>query len=360
LIFLAADYDSVSRLKDQVRSTLAWQSIVGDIKEMKLNLDQFQSRQASKSLEDANEALRRMIRETYKWIVAPMQEARRARGCPRFSGSISRQSGRAEPVAGDRARAEGKRTADYRVGTDPLGDSAQDVVLERGHQGDRCAQRLAAEVPAAVFAPLRDDTPFQHTLAAGAESRDFLRLRARQGRWSLRRLQLRQAHIIIPRLVAAADRASHCGWIRRDATYGRRGCTPEASRPCALDAIQAKKQFADLVDEVILQFTSRPGVKVKIAIEIQAETSSGFDDSLQRAVKENCNVLRFKNAEFEEAICGERRPTRRDARGPSSIPAINKSVARPRRSPSRPAMPSHNTSMPSSDHGRSLSNSGSR
>ncbi|MEF8717182.1 MAG: hypothetical protein V5B44_05385 [Candidatus Accumulibacter necessarius] len=41
-------------------------------------------------------------------------------------------------------------------------------------------------------------------------------------------------------------------------------------------------------------------MKVKIAIEIQAETSSGFDDSLQRAVKENCNVLRFKNAEFEE------------------------------------------------------------
>ena len=67
-----------------------------------------------------------------------------------------------------------------------------------------------------------------------------------------------------------------------------------------LDAIQAKKQFADLVDEVVLQFTSRPGVKVKIAIEIQAEAATGFDDGLQRAVKENCNVLRFKNAEFEE------------------------------------------------------------
>ena len=66
-----------------------------------------------------------------------------------------------------------------------------------------------------------------------------------------------------------------------------------------LDAIQAKKQFADLVDEVVLQFTSRPGVKVKIAIEIQAESAIGFDDGMQRAVKENCNVLRFKNAEFE-------------------------------------------------------------
>ena len=63
-----------------------------------------------------------------------------------------------------------------------------------------------------------------------------------------------------------------------------------------LDAIQAKKQFSDLVDEVILQFTSRPGVKVRIAIEIQADSATGFDDGTQRAVKENCNVLRFKNA----------------------------------------------------------------
>jgi hypothetical protein len=67
-----------------------------------------------------------------------------------------------------------------------------------------------------------------------------------------------------------------------------------------LDPIVAKKQFADLVDEVVLQFTSRPGVKVKIAIEIQAESPKGFDEGLQRAVKENCNVLRFKSAEFEE------------------------------------------------------------
>ena len=80
LIFLAADYDSVSRLKDQVRSMLAWQSIVADIRDMKLNLDQFQAKQASKSLEDAIDALRRMVRETYKWLLAPMQEARPGKG----------------------------------------------------------------------------------------------------------------------------------------------------------------------------------------------------------------------------------------------------------------------------------------
>ena len=68
-----------------------------------------------------------------------------------------------------------------------------------------------------------------------------------------------------------------------------------------IDPFQAKKQFADLVDEVVLQFTSRPGVRVRIAVEVQADAATGFDDGLQRAVKENCKVLRFKNAEFEGA-----------------------------------------------------------
>jgi hypothetical protein len=55
-----------------------------------------------------------------------------------------------------------------------------------------------------------------------------------------------------------------------------------------------------LVDEFILQFTSRPGVKVKIAIEIQDDSTTGFDDGLQQAVKESRNVLKFKNAGFED------------------------------------------------------------
>ena len=66
-----------------------------------------------------------------------------------------------------------------------------------------------------------------------------------------------------------------------------------------LDPVRAKLAFADIVDEVVMQFTSRPDVKVRIAIEIQTESAVGFDDVLQRAVKENCNVLKFINAEFE-------------------------------------------------------------
>lgn len=58
-------------------------------------------------------------------------------------------------------------------------------------------------------------------------------------------------------------------------------------------------QFADIVDEVVQQFTTQTGVNVRIAVEIQADSSAGFDDGLQRAVKENCNVLKIQG-EFEE------------------------------------------------------------
>lgn len=66
-----------------------------------------------------------------------------------------------------------------------------------------------------------------------------------------------------------------------------------------LDPKLAKKQFADIVEEVVTQFTTRHGVRVKISIEIEAETDADFDSHLQRVVTENCKVLKFKNVEFE-------------------------------------------------------------
>jgi hypothetical protein len=65
-----------------------------------------------------------------------------------------------------------------------------------------------------------------------------------------------------------------------------------------LDPIRAKLQFSNVADEIILLFTQKPGVKVRIAIEIEAESPSGFDDGIQRAAKENCDQLKFKTRDF--------------------------------------------------------------
>lgn len=66
-----------------------------------------------------------------------------------------------------------------------------------------------------------------------------------------------------------------------------------------LDPLQAKLQFADVVNEVVQHFVARSGVKVRISVEIEAESQEGFDEVLQRTVRENSAVLKFKYAEFE-------------------------------------------------------------
>jgi predicted AAA+ superfamily ATPase len=75
LLFLAADADSTARLDDLVCSFKAWESIVKDIDLGDLNFDQLQSRQANKNRESAAEAVNRTSRETYRWLLAPTEEA---------------------------------------------------------------------------------------------------------------------------------------------------------------------------------------------------------------------------------------------------------------------------------------------
>lgn len=341
LIFLAADYDSVSRLKDQVRSTLAWQSIVSDINELRLNLDQLQLRQANRSMEEANEALRRMIREAYKWMVAPMQEARPGKGL----SDIRWEHYQVNPGALNLSQEIERVLKENELLITEWSPIHLATVLKNWFWKDDAKEANAIKVwqqsCQQLYLPrLKDDTTFQHTLAAGAESRDFFGFA--QGKEEAHYLGFtfgRRTSLILDASLLLIEPVTAAGYAEgqraaeeaarpkpTDISSGVTGTGEAPSRAAdsanpiypagggalpravkkqfygsiELNAIQSKKQFADLVDEVILQFTSRPGVKVKIAIEIQAETSSGFDDSLQRAVKENCSMLRFKNAEFEE------------------------------------------------------------
>ena len=67
-----------------------------------------------------------------------------------------------------------------------------------------------------------------------------------------------------------------------------------------MDPVKAKMDFANIMDEVVQHFTSQLGVEVTISVEIAARNPAGFTEVLQRTIKENCNVLKFKTSEFEE------------------------------------------------------------
>jgi predicted AAA+ superfamily ATPase len=75
LLFLAADYSTLSRLNDAARVALAWGSIVDDIEQDRLTIDNLQQKQAEKELQTAEEVLPRAARECYRWLICPVQEA---------------------------------------------------------------------------------------------------------------------------------------------------------------------------------------------------------------------------------------------------------------------------------------------
>jgi predicted AAA+ superfamily ATPase len=73
LIFIAPDHASLTRMRDCVRTALAWNSIVEDVKSGRLNIDGLQEQQAKKELQSAEDVLPRVARECYKWLLCPTQ-----------------------------------------------------------------------------------------------------------------------------------------------------------------------------------------------------------------------------------------------------------------------------------------------
>ena len=73
LIFIAPEHASLPRVRDCVRTALAWNSIVLDVKEKRLNIDGLQEEQAKKELQSAEDVLPRVARECYKWLLCPVQ-----------------------------------------------------------------------------------------------------------------------------------------------------------------------------------------------------------------------------------------------------------------------------------------------
>ena len=71
LIFVAPDRAMLGRFRDCARTVLAWNSIVEDVKENRLVIDQLQAQQAKKELQTAEDVLPRVARECFKWLLGP-------------------------------------------------------------------------------------------------------------------------------------------------------------------------------------------------------------------------------------------------------------------------------------------------
>jgi hypothetical protein len=179
---------------------------------------------------------------------------------------------------------------------------------------------------------LKDSNVFQATLAEGSETRDYFGLALGKrdddkylsftfGKRPL--IHLEETWIIEPSIAAEYEAALRAAeeaarpkpQPTESATTSGSPTAPtqtpvQAAQPSktanrrfygtvTLDPLLAKKQFADIVDEIVQQFTTRVGDQVQISVELHAQTAKGFDAGLERTVRENCRTLKFKSFDFE-------------------------------------------------------------
>ncbi len=338
LIFFAADTDVVGRLNDAGRTYLAWREIVSDIDEGKLNLDLFQANLAKKSTKVAESNLQQLVREAYKWIVCPLQLKATDKTVDWEMVSVSTNATNLIQEIENRLREEEWITSEWSpihlknlLAQWYFKEGVTEVNSLKVYQ-DTCHY---------LYLPrLINDQVYRNAIGQGLDSEDFFGFAS--GKDGDAYLGFRFGNGGIPTLDDA------CVLIDKDAAAEYREKTKPVPQPTLateptgvnpvppsvpggslvtppqpipggapapaiqtaikkqfygnidLDPVKAKMDFATIVDEVVQQFTAKLGVEVSISVEIQAKSKNGFDEALQRTIKENCNVLRFSSSEFEE------------------------------------------------------------
>ena len=67
-----------------------------------------------------------------------------------------------------------------------------------------------------------------------------------------------------------------------------------------LNPLQGPIDCQKIYEELVSLFTTKPGVKVTVKLDIEAEAESAFDDVTVRAAKENSKNLNLESSEFSE------------------------------------------------------------
>jgi predicted AAA+ superfamily ATPase len=356
LIFLAPEFDVVSRLKEQGCIYLAWQSIVSDIDSGVINQDLSQLKQAKDRLAAANSSFNQLIRETWKWLLVPDEVQDTKTGRMNRSWNAIKVSTTSVNLI--KSIEETLREEEYLA--DELAPIHLKSVLEKWYFKDGDTEVSALKVWQDschyLYLPrMTNDQVFRNTIVEGVKTQDFFGFASGKegdrylgfsfGNSTLASLdehsllierdtaaayaaKLEQAKQAAAAAQASANAGASSGASQTDglgvADTDGAGSAPVAPTGALgggvsprtvsdvsaiknrfygtleLDAVKAKMDFATIMDEVVQQFTAQLGVDVTITVEIEAHKADGFDESLQRTIKENCNVLKFSAAEFDQ------------------------------------------------------------
>ena len=330
LLFLAADYATLSRLNDAARVALAWASIVDDIQQDRLTIDNLQRKQAEKELQTAEEVLPRAARECYRWLICPVQETPtdpkpRVEAFPinTTGGSVGREI--------ERVCIENELV----VATwSPIHLRAKLTELY-WKEGQPTAGAMAfwEDTLRYLYLPrLKDRDVLAKAIRSGAASRDFFATAYAQHNGTFEgfhfgseNIQLDDTLLLIEPEAARQYEAAKAktegtspgktgegptlaletnetGTIDTGTTPGQDG---GPARPRSFHGTvevppaTAKMRMVQIAEEIVSVLVSDPNASVKVVVEISAEFPNGVKDHLKRSVSENSRSLGLKSADWE-------------------------------------------------------------
>jgi hypothetical protein len=334
LIFIAPDHASLTRMRDCVRTALAWNSIVDDVKAGRLNIDNLQEQQARKELQSAEDVLPRVARECYKWLL-----------CPVLATPTDRQpSIEAFPLntSGSALGAEIQRLChDNELIISAWSPIHLRETLKKLYWKDGKvavnAMALWEDMQRYLYLPrLEERHVLEQAIAKGATTKDFFGTAYGQSgdafegfRFGDANVQFDDTLLLIEPDAAKKYEASRPVEPKPDAGVsgattpspagphgqpttvvhpgGGLGDGPVTGSPKSksfygsveVNPTTAKMRLVQLAEEIISNLVSDPQAELKITVEINAEFPAGASDQIKRSVSENAKSLGFKTSTWE-------------------------------------------------------------
>jgi predicted AAA+ superfamily ATPase len=329
LIFIAPDHASLTRVRDCVRTALAWNSIVEDVKGKRLNIDGLQEEQAKKEFQSAEDVLPRVARECYKWLLCPAQATPADR--PTIEAFPLNTSGSALGAEIQRVCHDNELVISA-WSPIHLRDTLKKLYWKDGKDAVG-AMAFWEDMQRYLYLPrLSARNVLEQAVIKGAASKDFYGTAYGQTSGVFEGFNLGNANVqfddtllLIEPEVAKRYETSLPADLKPKSEVSDglapppTGVSDGRSTPLQppvgtssgpgkaksfygsveVNPATAKMRLVQLAEEIISNLAADPQAELKITVEINAAFPNGATDQIKRAVSENTKSLGFKTSTWE-------------------------------------------------------------
>ena len=331
LLFLAPDNGALTRLRDCIRVSLAWSSIVEDVAAMRLVLDNLQAEQAKQELKNSVDVLPRVARECFKWLLCPSQET--PTGKPSVEVSPLNTSGAAVGPEIERVCIDNE----WVISTwSPihLRTKLKELYWKADKPAKKAAEFWEDSLRYLYLSRLKDRGVLAQAIAKGAGTSDFFGTAYGEHEGKFDGFKLGDANVQFddtllliepeaakvylslnlplpvplpgplpgPGKGAGPGIGTGLGTGPGPGAGTGTGTVPKSKSfhgTANVAPSAARMRLVQIADEIIAILAADPNANIQVRIEIQATFSNGVQDQTKRAVSENTKTLGFGIAEWE-------------------------------------------------------------